>query len=75
MAKAKKATSQDAQVLIQLYDLRREPVLRAARKYMAFEFWPQHYDSSRSTASRFSCLPNMATTWSSYAKNTFLIFS
>src|SRR5262245_12322597 len=44
MAKGKKATAQDAQTLIQLYDLRREPVLRAARKYMTFEFWPQSYE-------------------------------
>src|SRR5882724_2513562 len=44
MAKGKKATVQDAQILIQLYDLRREPVMRAARKYMAVEFWPQSFD-------------------------------
>src|SRR5258708_15773300 len=44
MAKAKKATAQDAQVLMQLYDLRREPVIRAARKFMAAEFWPPNYD-------------------------------
>ena len=39
MAKGKKATAKDAQVLIQLYDLRREPVMRAARKFMVSEFW------------------------------------
>jgi hypothetical protein len=44
MSKDKKASAKDAQVLIQLYDLRREPVMRQARKFMAFEFWPQHYD-------------------------------
>lgn len=44
MAKAKKATAQDAQTIIQLYDLRREPVMRAARKFMISEFWPQNYD-------------------------------
>jgi hypothetical protein len=44
MAKAKKATAQDAQVIMQLYDLRREPVMRAARKYMVSEFWPGNYD-------------------------------
>jgi hypothetical protein len=44
MAKGKKATAHDAQVLMQLYDLRREPVLRAARKFMVSEFWPQSYD-------------------------------
>ena len=44
MSKDKKASSKDAQVLIQLYDLRRETVMRQARKFMAFEFWPQSYD-------------------------------
>ncbi|HKF21151.1 MAG TPA: hypothetical protein VKE93_06250 [Candidatus Angelobacter sp.] len=44
MSKDNKASSKDAQVLIQLYDLRREPVMRAARKFMAFEFWPQSYE-------------------------------
>lgn len=44
MAKGKKASTNDAQVLIQLYDLRREPLLRSARKFMAFEFWPQGYE-------------------------------
>lgn len=40
----KKATAQDAQIVMQLYDLRREPVMRAARKFMVSEFWPQNYD-------------------------------
>jgi len=44
MAKVKKATAQDAQIILQLYDLRREPVMRAARKFMTIEFWPQSYE-------------------------------
>lgn len=44
MAKAKRATAQDAQVIIQLYDLRREAVMRAGRKFMVSEFWPQNYE-------------------------------
>ncbi len=44
MAKGKKATAQDAQIILQLYDLRRESVMRTARKFMVLEFWPQHYD-------------------------------
>ena len=44
MANDKKVTAKDAQVVIQLYDLRREPVMRAARKFMVSEFWPQSYD-------------------------------
>lgn len=43
MAKGKKATAQDAQIIIQLYDLRREAIMRAARKFMVSEFWPQTY--------------------------------
>jgi len=44
MAKRKKATVQDAQIILQLYDLRREPVMRTARKFMVSEFWPLTYD-------------------------------
>lgn len=44
MTKDKKGTAKDAQVVIQLYDLRRDPVMRAARKFMVSEFWPQGYD-------------------------------
>ena len=44
MAKGKKASAQDAQLIMQLYDLRRETVMRAARKFMVSEFWPQSYD-------------------------------
>lgn len=44
MPRLRTATAQDARVLMQLYDLRREPVMRAARKYMTSEFWPQNYD-------------------------------
>lgn len=47
MPRLKTATPHDAQVLMQLYDLRREPVMRAARKYMASEFWPQNYEEFR----------------------------
>jgi hypothetical protein len=34
------ATPQDAQIIMQLYDLRRETEMRKARTYLAFEFWP-----------------------------------
>jgi hypothetical protein len=44
MSKDKKASAKDAQVLMQLYDLRREPVMRLARKFMVSEFWPQSYE-------------------------------
>ena len=34
------ATHQDAEVVIRLYELRREEVMRKARKFMSEEFWP-----------------------------------
>jgi hypothetical protein len=43
----RKAAPQDAQVLIQLYDLRRDPVMRTARKFMTTEFWPRSYEEFR----------------------------
>jgi hypothetical protein len=47
MPTSKKATAADAQTLMQLYDLRRDATLRAARKYMVSDFWPQSYDEFR----------------------------
>jgi hypothetical protein len=39
---AKRATPTDAQLILQLYDLRREPELRKARNWWLTEFWPQN---------------------------------
>jgi len=36
----KKATPSDADVILKLYDLRREPELRKARQWWVNEFWP-----------------------------------
>ena len=41
---AKKPTSADAQLILQLYDLRREAELRKARAWWASSFWPQSAD-------------------------------
>jgi hypothetical protein len=41
---AKKATPADAQALMQLYDLRREPEMRKARNWWLTEFWPDSAD-------------------------------
>jgi hypothetical protein len=41
---AKKATPVDAQVIMQLYDLRREPEMRKARNWWLTEFWPNSAD-------------------------------
>ena len=39
----KKPTANDAQLIMELYKLRTEPTMRAARKFMVGEFWPQSY--------------------------------
>lgn len=41
------ATTADAEIVLKLYDLRREEVLRKARHYIAFEFQPQTFDEFR----------------------------
>jgi hypothetical protein len=41
---SKKATATDAQLIMQLYDLRREPEMRKARHWWVVEFWPQSVD-------------------------------
>jgi hypothetical protein len=41
---AKKATATDAQLIMQLYDLRREAEMRKARAWWTAEFWPQSAD-------------------------------
>jgi hypothetical protein len=38
------ATPQDADLIIKLYDLRRDETMRKARNYFAFEFLPQSVD-------------------------------
>jgi hypothetical protein len=39
----KKPTANDAQLIMELYKLRTDPVMRAARKFIVGEFWPQNY--------------------------------
>jgi hypothetical protein len=41
---SKKATTTDAQLILQLYDLRREAEMRKARHWWIAEFWPQSAD-------------------------------
>jgi hypothetical protein len=41
---ARKATATDAQLILQLYDLRREAEMRKARHWWAIEFFPQSAD-------------------------------
>ena len=48
---AKKATTADAQLILQLYDLRREPEMRKARHWWVAEFSPQNADEFMRVAS------------------------
>jgi hypothetical protein len=41
---AKHATAHDAQVILKLYDVRREAEMRKARLWVTGEFWPQSAD-------------------------------
>jgi hypothetical protein len=41
---SKKATAVDAQLVLQLYDLRREAEMRKARNWWVVEFWPESAD-------------------------------
>jgi hypothetical protein len=41
---SKKLTAAEAQLILQLYDLRREAELRKARNWWTSEFWPQSAD-------------------------------
>jgi hypothetical protein len=54
----KTPTSQDAQVIMQLYDLRRDPVMRTARKFMVTEFWPQSYDEFKAVLTGYGTEQN-----------------
>jgi hypothetical protein len=55
MAKVK---AEDAQVILQIYDLRREPVMRAARKYVVSELWPQNYEEFKAVVTGYGTEPN-----------------
>ena len=44
------ATPADGQLILQLYDLRREPEMRKARRYCDEEFWPENFDEFKRLA-------------------------
>lgn len=44
------ATTADAGVVLELYKLRQEEGLRAARKFIAFEFWPKDLEELRAVS-------------------------
>jgi hypothetical protein len=56
--KGKKATAHDAQTLIQLYDLRREPTMRKARDFVIGQFWPSTYEDFQAVMNSFGSEQN-----------------
>ncbi len=46
----KKSTAADAQVILELYNLRREPELRKARDWWVAKFWPNSADEIQKVA-------------------------
>jgi hypothetical protein len=57
---AKKATAHDAQLILKLYDLRREAEMRKARHWFTVEFWPQSADDFLKVANAF---PSQENAW------------
>src|SRR5215510_4760118 len=52
------ATHHDAEIVIRLYDLRREEVMRKARQFMGEKFWPQSADDIVKLAQAFGTEEN-----------------
>jgi hypothetical protein len=57
---AKKATANDALVIMKLYDLRREAEMRKARNWFVVEFWPLSADDFLKVANAF---PSQENSW------------
>lgn len=57
---AKRATAQDAEIILKLYDLRREAELRKARNWFTVDFWPESADELIKVASAF---PSQENAW------------
>jgi hypothetical protein len=57
---AKKATVQDAELILKLYDLRREAEMRKARHWLTAEFWPQSADEFIKVVNSF---PSQENAW------------
>src|SRR5271169_3188341 len=57
---AKKATAHDAELIMKLYDLRREAEMRKARSWFTAEFWPQSAAELIKVASAF---PSQENAW------------
>ncbi len=55
---AKKPTASDAQLILQLYDLRREAEMRKARHWWIADFWPRNADDFMKVASAMGTQEN-----------------
>ena len=55
---SKKATAADAELILKLYELRREPEIRKARNWWMSEFWPQSADDFIKVAMSFPSQEN-----------------
>lgn len=54
------ATHADAELILKLYDLRREPEMRKARKWMLETFWPESADDVSKVVAGFGSIPENA---------------
>ena len=55
---SKKATAADAELILKLYELRREPEMRKARNWWMNEFWPESADDFIKIAMSFPSQEN-----------------
>jgi len=53
------ATAQDAQIILQLFDLRREAEMRKARRWVEMEFWPKTWDELLAIYSAYGSQENL----------------
>jgi hypothetical protein len=54
------ATTADAQIILQLYDLRRDKEMRKARHFISAEFWPERAEDTLQIARAY---PSPQNTW------------
>ena len=54
------ATAADAQIILQLYDLRRDAEMRQARQFISAEFWPESAEDTLRIARAY---PSPENTW------------
>lgn len=76
-SKTSKVTVHDAQLILKLYDLRREAVLRKARDFMTTQFWPQTYEEFKAVVFAFGTEQNawFRQTWTYWDMACALVLS